>query len=60
MIFSLDGLGFLGFESVLSRDYPVVFGTLFIFSLIGLVLNLINDLAYHAIDPRIEFDGQSV
>ena len=60
VIFSLDGLGLLGFESVLSRDYPVVFGTLFIFSLIGLVLNLINDLAYHAIDPRIEFDGQSV
>ncbi len=59
VIFSLDGLGLLGFESIISRDYPVVFGTLFVFSLIGLVLNLINDLAYHAIDPRIEFEGQS-
>src|SRR5437868_14633441 len=45
-IFSLDGLGLLGFESVLNRDYPVVFGTLFIFSLVGLVVNLISDLAY--------------
>ncbi len=60
VIFSLDGLGLLGFESIINRDYPVVFGTLFVFSLIGLILNLINDIAYHAIDPRIEFEGQSV
>src|SRR3954471_20320266 len=52
-IFSLDGLGLLGFESVLNRDYPVVFGTLFIFSLVGLVVNLISDLTYMWIDPRI-------
>src|SRR5450631_3802750 len=50
-IFSLDGLGLLGFESVLNRDYPVVFGTLFIFSLVGLVVNLISDMAYMWIDP---------
>jgi microcin C transport system permease protein len=55
-IFSLDGLGLLGFESVLQRDYPVVFATLFIFSLLGLVVNLISDLAYTWVDPRIDFE----
>ncbi len=59
-IFSLDGLGLLGFESVLNRDYPVVFGTLFIFSLIGLVVNLITDIAYMWIDPRIDFEAREV
>src|ERR1700727_550555 len=59
-IFSLDGLGLLGFESVLNRDYPVVFGTLFIFSLVGLVVNLISDLAYMWIDPRIDFEVREV
>jgi microcin C transport system permease protein len=59
-IFSLDGLGLLGFESVLNRDYPVVFGTLFIFSLVGLVVNLISDLAYMWIDPRIDFEAREV
>src|SRR5213594_2651670 len=59
-IFSLDGLGLLGFESILNRDYPVVFGTLFIFSLIGLVVNLISDLAYMWIDPRIDFEAREV
>src|SRR3977135_154254 len=59
-IFSLDGLGLLGFESVLNRDYPVVFGTLFIFSLVGLVINLISDLAYMWIDPRIDFEAREV
>jgi microcin C transport system permease protein len=54
-IFSLDGIGLLGYESVVNRDYPVVFGTLFAFSLIGLVLNLISDLTYHWVDPRIDF-----
>ena len=59
-IFSLDGLGLLGFESILNRDYPVVFGTLFIFSLVGLVVNLISDLAYMWIDPRIDFEAREV
>lgn len=59
VIFSLDGLGLLGFEAIINRDYPVVFGTLYVFSLVGLVLNLINDLAYHAIDPRIDFEAQA-
>lgn len=59
-IFSLDGLGLLGFESVLNRDYPVVFGTLYIFSLVGLVVNLISDLAYMWIDPRIDFEARDV
>ena len=59
-IFSLDGLGLLGFESVLNRDYPVVFATLFIFSLIGVVVNLISDLTYTWIDPRIDFESREV
>jgi microcin C transport system permease protein len=59
-IFSLDGLGLLGFESVLNRDYPVVFGTLFIFSLIGLIVNLIADLTYMWVDPRIDFEAREV
>jgi microcin C transport system permease protein len=56
VIFSLDGLGLLGFEAAINRDYPVMFGTLFVFTLLGLVLNLIGDLTYHAIDPRIDFE----
>jgi microcin C transport system permease protein len=56
VIFSLDGLGLLGFESVLNRDYPVVFGTLFIFTLMGLLLNLLSDITYTVIDPRIDFE----
>ena len=59
-IFSLDGLGLLSFENVLNRDYPVVFGTLFIFSLVGLVINLISDLTYMWIDPRIDFEAREV
>ena len=59
-IFSLDGLGLLGFESVLNRDYPVVFATLYIFSLMGLVVNLISDLTYTWIDPRIDFETREV
>jgi microcin C transport system permease protein len=59
-IFSLDGLGLLGFESILNRDYPVVFGTLYIFSLLGLVVNLISDLTYTWIDPRIDFEAREV
>ena len=59
-IFSLDGLGLLGFESVLNRDYPVVFATLYIFSLVGLLVNLISDLTYTWIDPRIDFETREV
>src|ERR1700749_3847334 len=59
-IFSLDGLGLLSFESVLNRDYPVVFGTLYIFSLLGLVVGLISDLTYMWIDPRIDFEAREV
>ncbi len=58
IIFSLDGLGLLGFEAVVNRDYPVVFGTLFVFTLIGLVLNLLGDLMYVVVDPRIDFEGR--
>jgi len=58
VIFSLDGLGLLGFESVVNRDYPVVFGSLFIFTLIGLVLNLLGDLMYVLVDPRIDFEAR--
>ena len=58
IIFSLDGLGLLGYESVLNRDYPVVFGTLFFFSLIGLLLGLIRDVTYMLVDPRIDFEAR--
>jgi len=56
VIFSLDGLGLLGFEAALSRDYPVMFGTLYIFTLIGLVLKLLGDITYMLVDPRIDFE----
>ncbi len=55
-LFSLDGLGLLGYESVIRRDYPVVLGTLYLFTLIGLVTKLISDLCYVWIDPRVKFD----
>lgn len=58
VIFSLDGLGLLGYEAVINRDYPVVFGTLFFFSLIGLVFGLIRDVTYILVDPRIDFEGR--
>lgn len=59
IIFSLDGLGLLGFESVLSRDYPVVFGTLFIFTLVSLLMNIISDVTYTLVDPRIDFEARN-
>ncbi|MDZ5700145.1 MULTISPECIES: microcin C ABC transporter permease YejB [Phyllobacteriaceae] len=59
-IFSLDGLGLLGFRSVVDRDYPVVFATLYIFSLLGLIISLISDLTYTLIDPRIDFERRDV
>lgn len=55
-IFSLDGLGRLGFEAAVSRDYPVVFGTLYIFGLLGLLVGLLSDLMYVWVDPRIDFE----
>lgn len=58
-IFSLDGLGLLSFESIVNRDYPVVFANLYIFSLLGLVVNLISDLTYSWIDPRIDFEARA-
>jgi microcin C transport system permease protein len=60
VIFSLDGLGLLGFESILNRDYPVIFGTLFIFTIFGLVIKLISDLLYVLIDPRIDFESRKI
>jgi microcin C transport system permease protein len=59
VIFSLDGLGLLGFESTIQRDYPVIFATLYIFTLLGLVLSLLSDLMYTIIDPRIDFDSRT-
>jgi microcin C transport system permease protein len=58
VIFSLDGLGLLGYESIINRDYPVVLGTLYIFALIGLVMTLVRDLVYVLVDPRINFEAQ--
>jgi microcin C transport system permease protein len=56
VVFSLDGLGLLGFEAAFSRDYPVMFGTLYFFSLLGLVMTLVGDLMYTVVDPRIDFE----
>ncbi len=58
VIFSLDGIGLLGYEAVINRDYPVIFGTLFIFTLIGLILKLISDITYVLVDPRIDFESR--
>jgi microcin C transport system permease protein len=55
-LFSLDGLGLLGYESIIRRDYPVVLGTLYLFTLIGLVTKLISDVSYVWVDPRVRFD----
>jgi microcin C transport system permease protein len=60
VIFSLDGLGLLGFEAAINRDYPIMFATLYIYTLIGLVLNLVSDLTYVAVDPRIDFATREV
>jgi microcin C transport system permease protein len=56
VIFSLDGLGLLGFEAAVNRDYPVMFGTLYVYTLVGLLLGIVTDLTYVAIDPRIDFE----
>ncbi len=59
VVFSLNGLGLLGYEAIMSRDYPVIFGTLYIFALLGLVLKLISDITYSLVDPRINFERRS-
>ena len=59
ILFSLDGLGLLGYNAIINRDYPVIFTTLYLFTLMGLVLNLIGDIMYVIIDPRINFDGNN-
>jgi microcin C transport system permease protein len=59
-MFSLDGLGRLGYFAIVKRDYPVVFATLYIFSLMGLIVSLISDLIYTWVDPRIDFDRRDV
>ncbi len=56
VVFSLNGLGLLGYEAIMSRDYPVIFGTLYIFALLGLVLKLLSDITYSLVDPRINFE----
>mgnify|MGYP000754002122 FL=1 len=58
VIFSLDGLGLLGFEATINRDYPVMFGSLYIFTLIGLLTKIVSDLTYMLVDPRIDFSGR--
>ena len=60
IIFSLDGLGLLGFEAAIRRDYPIMFATVYFFTLLGLVMNLVGDLTYTVIDPRIDFEGRHV
>jgi microcin C transport system permease protein len=59
IVFSLDGLGLLGFESAIRRDYPVMFGTLYIFTLMGLVMQIVGDMMYTIVDPRIDFEARS-
>ena len=58
-IFSLDGLGRLGFEAAVARDYPVIFGTLYVFGLMGLVVGILSDLMYVFVDPRIDFERRA-
>lgn len=60
IIFSLDGIGLLGFEAAINRDYPVIFGTLYFFSLMGLIMGIVGDLMYVLVDPRIDFEKRDV
>jgi len=59
IIFSLDGLGLLGFESAIRRDYPVMFGTLYMFTLLGLIMQIVGDMMYTLVDPRIDFETRA-
>ncbi len=58
IIFSLEGLGLLGFEAIVQRDYPIIFSTLYMFTLLGLIMTLISDITYTMVDPRIDFEGR--
>jgi microcin C transport system permease protein len=58
IIFNLDGIGLLGFEAIVQRDYPIIFGVLFIFTALGVFLRLLSDVLYRVFDPRIDFDQQ--
>ena len=58
IVFSLDGLGLLGFQSAIQRDYPVMFGTLYIFTLLGLLMQILGDMLYTVVDPRIDFEAR--
>jgi microcin C transport system permease protein len=60
VIFSLDGLGLLGFEAAINRNYPVMFGTLYMITLLGLLMKLVEDLTYMFVDPRIDFESREV
>jgi len=59
VIFSLDGLGQLGWEAAINRDYPVMFATLYVFTLMGLVMKIVSDITYTLVDPRIDFSGRA-
>jgi microcin C transport system permease protein len=59
-IFSLNGIGLLGFEAVVQRDYPVMFGTLYFFTLLGLIMGIVGDVTYMLVDPRIDFESREV
>lgn len=59
IVFSLDGLGLLGFEAALNRDYPIMFATLYFFGLLGLIVSIISDIMYHIVDPRIDFESRN-
>ncbi len=58
IVFSLNGLGLLGYNAVLQRDYPVMFGTLYIYTLAGLAMHIVSDFLYTVVDPRVDFDGR--
>ena len=59
VIFSIDGIGLLGYEAIVKRDYPIFFGTLFFFTLIGLFMQLVGDIVYTLVDPRIDFESRN-
>jgi microcin C transport system permease protein len=59
-IFSIEGLGLLGYDATINRDYPLIFGTLYFFTLLGLLTNLVGDLMYTVVDPRIDFEKRGV
>jgi len=60
VLFSLDGLGLLGYEAAINRDYPIMFASLYFFSLLGLIMGIIGDITYALVDPRIDFETREV